>query len=64
MRKNMNIDQTKLDRVKEALGVGTETEAGDPALALVLLRGDLLEGIGRSAGGGGVEDGVGGDRDP
>jgi hypothetical protein len=55
-RKNLNVDQTKLDRVKDALGARTETEAIDQALAIVLLREELVEGIRRIAGSGGVEN--------
>ena len=63
-RKNLNIDQNKLDRVKDALGADTETEAVDQALALVLLREDLLEGVRKIAGSGGVENVFEDDREP
>jgi Arc/MetJ family transcription regulator len=55
-RKNLNIDQDKLDRVVEALGVNTETEAVDQALDLVLFRDELVAGISRIAGTGGIEN--------
>lgn len=55
-RKNLNIDQTKLDRVRDALGVKTETEAVDRALEIVLLREQLVAGVRRIAGTGGIED--------
>ncbi|MFW6089992.1 MAG: hypothetical protein ACOC8B_05025 [Gemmatimonadota bacterium] len=55
-RKNLNIDQAKLDRVKEVLGASTETEAVDRALDMILLREELVEGIRRIAGTGGVEE--------
>ena len=63
-RKNLNVDQTKLDRVKEALGARTETEAVDQALALVLLREELVEGIRRIAGSGGVSNVFEDDEEP
>jgi hypothetical protein len=55
-RKNLNIDQTKLDRVRVLLGAKTETEAVDQALSLVLLRQELVQGVRRIAGSGGVEN--------
>ena len=55
-RKNLNIDQSKLDRARQLLGVPTETEAVDRALALVLLRQELVEGVRRIAGSGGVDN--------
>jgi hypothetical protein len=63
-RKNLNIDQAKLDRVKEALGARTETEAVDQALSVVLFREELLEGIRSMAGTGGVENFFVGDEEP
>jgi hypothetical protein len=53
-RKNLNIDQTKLDRARELLGTETETETVDQALDLILLREDVIRGIRRIAGTGGV----------
>ncbi len=55
-RKNLNIDQTKLDRVRDLLGVKTETEAIDQALDVLLLRRELTEGVRKIAGSGGVEN--------
>lgn len=55
-RKNLNIDQDKLSRVVELLGVSTETEAIDHALDLILFREELLGGVDRIAGRGGVEN--------
>ena len=63
-RKNLNIDQSKLDRVRDALGVETETEAVDQALELVLLREELVAGVRRIAGSGGVEEVYGADEEP
>lgn len=55
-RKNLNIDQDKLDRVVELLGVSTETEAVDQALEMLLFREELIAGVDRIAGTGGVEN--------
>jgi len=63
-RKNLNIDQGKLDRAVEVLGAATETEAVDRALSLVLLRDELLAGVESIAGTGGVEDVYGDDVEP
>jgi len=63
-RKNLNIDQAKLDRVKEALGAKTETEAVDQALSVVLFREEILEGIRSMAGTGGVENYFTADEEP
>jgi len=62
-RKNLNIDQAKLDRVKDLLGARSETEAIDQALDLLLLREELIEGIRRIAGTGGVRDVYGEDEE-
>lgn len=63
-RKNVNIDQAKLDRVRELLGAQSETEAIDQALSMLLLREELIEGIDRIAGTGGVENVFENDREP
>lgn len=63
-RKNLNIDQTKLDQVKDLLGVRTETEAVDRALSALLLREELVAGVRRIAGTGGVENVFEGDSEP
>ncbi len=55
-RKNVNIDQAKLDRVVTLLGARSETEAIDQALDLLLFREELLEGVSRISGTGGVEN--------
>jgi Arc/MetJ family transcription regulator len=44
-RKNLNIDQDKLDRVVEITGAATETEAVDQALAMMLFRDELLASL-------------------
>jgi hypothetical protein len=55
-RKNVNIDQTKLDRVRKLLGTGTETETIDQALDMILFREEVVRGIERIAGTGGVQN--------
>ena len=55
-RKNVNVDQAKLDRAVEILGARSETDAIDQALSLLIFRDELLEGIKRIGGTGGVED--------
>ena len=63
-RKNLNIDQAKLDRVRELLGADTETDAVDQALSALLLREELIAGVRRVAGSGGVENVFDGDVEP
>jgi hypothetical protein len=63
-RKNVNIDQAKLDRVRELLGADSETEAIDQALSLLLLREELIEGVAKIAGTGGVTNYFEEDREP
>jgi len=63
-RKNLNIDQAKLDQVRSLLDTRTETEAIDQALGIVLLRQELVEGVRRIAGSGGVENYFDGDSEP
>jgi hypothetical protein len=55
-RKNLNIDQAKLDRAVSILGARSETDAIDQALDLVLFRDELVDGIRSLAGTGGVEN--------
>lgn len=49
-RKNMNVDQDKLSRVVELLGVETETEAVDQALDHVLFQAEAIAGLRKLAG--------------
>jgi hypothetical protein len=63
-RKNLNIDQAKLDRVRKLLGARTETEAVDQALSALLLREEVLAGVRRIAGSGGIRNVFEGDREP
>jgi hypothetical protein len=60
----VNIDQAKLDRVRAILGAESETEAIDQALSLLLLREELVEGVAKIAGTGGVTNYFEGDREP
>lgn len=63
-RKNLNIDQAKLDRARTLLGAETETETVDQALSALLLREELIAGVREVAGSGGVENVYDGDREP
>ncbi|MFC1575390.1 hypothetical protein ACFL5A_01925 [Gemmatimonadota bacterium] len=63
-RKNLNIDQAKLDRARTLLGAETETETVDQALSVLLLREELIAGVREVAGSGGVENVFDGDREP
>jgi hypothetical protein len=49
-RKNLNIDQAKLDRLLTLLGAGTETEVVDQALDLLLFQEEAMAGLRRMAG--------------
>jgi hypothetical protein len=44
-RKNLNVDQEKLDRLVALLGIGTETEVVDQALDLLLFQEEALAGL-------------------
>ncbi len=54
-RKNLLIDQQKLDTAKAALGVTTETAAVDAALDLVVLRSEVFRGLDALADADGLE---------
>jgi hypothetical protein len=56
VRKNVVMDQRKLDVARRALGVETETEAIDVALDLVAFRRELVRGIAAVRRVGGIED--------
>ena len=45
VRKNMVVDQRKLDEARRALGTATETDTVDRALDLVSFRRELTRGI-------------------
>jgi hypothetical protein len=56
VRKNIIMDQRKLDAARRALGVSTETEAVDVALDLVTFRDELTRGIAAVRRAGGIQD--------
>ena len=56
VRKNVVMDQRKLDVARRALGVDTETEAIDQALDFVVFREELAAGFAAVRRGGGVDD--------
>ena len=56
IRKNMLMDQRKLDEVKRVLNRRTETEAVDAALEEVVFRHGLVEGMRALKDAGGLED--------
>ena len=56
VRKNVVMDQRKLDVARRVLGVETETEAIDVALDLVAFRRELVRGIAAVRRAGGIED--------
>ncbi len=56
VRKNVAMDQRKLDAARRVLGVATETEAIDLALDFVAFRQELGEGIRAMRRAGGIDD--------
>ena len=56
VRKNVVMDQRKLDVARRTLGVDTETEAIDLALDLVAFRQEIARGIDAIRRTGGVDD--------
>ena len=56
VRKNVVMDQRKLDVARRALGVATETEAIDQALDFVAFREELAMGFTAVRRSGGVDD--------
>lgn len=54
-RKNMLMDQYKLDVAKEALGTASETATVDEALDLIVFRKEVFEGLQLLAAAGGLE---------
>jgi Arc/MetJ family transcription regulator len=56
VRKNLHIDQRKLDAARKILGVTTETEAVDAALDAIVLRKEVSSGIRRARAAGGLRD--------
>ena len=62
VRKNVVMDQRKLDVARRALGVETETEAIDQALDFVVFRKELAGGFAAVRRRGGVDDVLAGRR--
>ena len=62
VRKNVVMDQRKLDVARRALGVDTETEAIDQAFDFVAFREELAKGFAAVRRSGGVEDVIEGRR--
>lgn len=56
VRKNVIMDQRKLDAARRALGVETETEAIDQALDLIAFGHEVAKGIAAIRRSGGVDD--------
>lgn len=56
VRKNLHIDQRKLDAARKALGVKTETETVDAALDAIALRKELSRALRRARAAGGLKD--------
>jgi hypothetical protein len=56
VRKNVVMDQRKLDAARRVLGVDTETEAIDLALDFVAFRRELAQGIAAMRRAGGIDD--------
>ena len=56
VRKNVVMDQRKLDVARRTLGVATETEAIDQALDFIAFRKELADGFTAVRRSGGVED--------
>lgn len=54
-RKNLLIDQRKLDAAKDALGAVTETAAVDAALDLVVFRAEVFRGLDALVAAGGLD---------
>ena len=54
-RKNIEIDQLKLDRARAILGAKTETDTVDAALDLIAFQGEVLSGIDRLVRAGGLK---------
>jgi hypothetical protein len=50
VRKNLRLDQAKLDRAREILGAPTETETVEQALDTIIFQHEVSEGIRRIAG--------------
>jgi hypothetical protein len=56
VRKNLRLDQTKIDRARKILGTKTETETIEQALDLVAFRDEVVSGLEKLAGSGILRD--------
>lgn len=56
VRKNMQIDQRKLDAARSILGTATETDTVDAALDAIAFRHEVMSGVRRLRAAGGVRD--------
>lgn len=56
VRKNLRLDQAKIDRAKKILGTKTETETIEQALDLVAFRDEVVSGLESLAGSGILND--------
>jgi Arc/MetJ family transcription regulator len=56
VRKNLHIDQRKLDAARKVLGVKTETETVDAALDAIAFRKELSRALRRARAAGGLKD--------
>ena len=63
-RKNLRLDQEKLNRARRLLQARTETETVDRALDLVIFRQEAIQGLRRLAGRGGVRRAFEDDAEP
>lgn len=61
-KKNIRLQQWKIDEAREVLGTTTETETIEAALDLVVFRKELIEGI-RALRGAALDDPFGADND-
>jgi hypothetical protein len=56
VRKNLRLNQAKIDRAKKILGTKTETETIEQALDLVAFRDEVVAGLENLAGSGILKD--------
>lgn len=56
VRKNLRLNQAKIDRAKKILGTKTETETIEQALDLVAFRDEVVSGLENLAGSGILKD--------
>jgi hypothetical protein len=56
VRKNLRLDQTKIDRARKILGTKTETETIEQALDLVAFRDEVVSGLEKLSGSGILRD--------